>query len=441
MPYFESLDWDTVSSSYYTGDPLEQGKFRVRGSRDVSWRSNPSKTAKSSKVLPTSSVEPYSWFIQLQEFKKQTLIDSGRFDVSAFRTDSGHAWENEKWIYKVPLHNFSVASPVGLTHYRNVMPGWGSSAPFPHAFETHPSGLESWAATQYGRMAPSVSEFSLSSFLGELREGLPRAGTAFLSSKVKNYKALGDDYLNVEFGWKPFLDDLQQLALKLLEASYGLFRPFGATHRSRGAIILDDTLRLDALGTAFAVEVGAFQKALPSYQVPDGQSVTTTVGLRADAYVTRRRKQTRSIEGEFVYIPKAGFDPSKYIDRLETLISTEITPSVLWQLAPWSWLVDWFQEIGDAVASMEAAMNNRILSTYLYAMETTEVSVASSLIGIRPRFAGYTYYGVGSYKQELVYTHKRRIRANPFGFTGSQSTHLTGEQGAILGALGLTRLK
>jgi hypothetical protein len=187
--------------------------------------------------------------------------------------------------------------------------------------------------------------------------------------------------------------------------------------------------------------MGSQVKALPSQPGPGGWWAQSPSQLLAIGTVSTRRKVTRSIEGEFVYIPKAGFDPSKYMDRLETLMQINITPSTLWQLTPWSWLTDWFADLGGSVASMEAAVSNRVLSTYLYAMEHTETSVDSSLAAIRPRLAGWAYYGPSSYHQRLTYTRKRRIRANPFGFTGSSSTHLTGEQGAILGALGLTRLR
>jgi len=169
----------------------------------------------------------------------------------------------------------------------------------------------------------------------------------------------------------------------------------------------------------------------------------TTATARTTGIVQWSEKTTvkRSIEGEFVYIPKAGFDPSKYFDRLETLMSFDITPSVLWNLQPWTWLVDWASDIGGSIASMEAAVSNRVLSTYLYAMETTRVKTRFSAAAIQGRFSNDTYYGPSYHQSEYSYTRKRRIRANPFGFNGSPNSHLTGEQGAILGALGLTRLR
>lgn len=447
MPYVENIDWTTVQSSRLGSGfgPITSGEFVTAYSRDLSWRTGKNALrGRSSTVVPIQTVEPYSWFVDLQNLKKRALTENG-FDASAFRVDTGHPWENEKFEVKNPLLNFQVNFSTSSFIASQAFPVI-SQFPIGGEISSHKvripnSGLESWAATMYGRMAPAVSEFSLSSFLGELREGLPRL-TSTLLRDVKRFNGLGDDYLNVQFGWKPFVNDLRSLATNLLGASYGLYRPFGATHRSRKSIITDEFLRSDGVSEEFQVIAGKYVwpfEAHPPLQIGGSSGNYYSPALLGIPSASRRVEVTRSIEGEFVYIPKAGFDPSKYYDRLETLMSTDITPSTLWQLTPWSWLTDWFSDIGGAISSMEAAISNRVLSTYLYAMETTSVTTRSSLAAIRPT-AGVTYVGPNFYSQETSFTRKRRIRANPFGFTGSSPASLTGDQFAILGALGLTRL-
>jgi hypothetical protein len=302
------------------------------------------------------------------------------------------------------------------------------------------STLESWAALQYGRMAPGVSEFSLSAFLGELREGLPRALPDLLRKRADIARAAGSDYLNVEFGWKPLLDDLQSLALSLLEASYGLFRPFGANHRRREDLPIESFSRFDGSGTLSGY-YGSSSPISHGEHKAEGNGAFGGLSITGQWSTVRRTSIIRSIEGEFVYIPKAGFDPSKYMDRLETLVSLEITPAVLWQLSPWSWMVDWFADIGGAISSMEAAVSNRVLSTYCYAMETTEVSVDNSVASLRHiNSATVSYTGPKIWTGTQRYVRKRRVRANPFGFEGTSNSRPTGEKAAILAALGLTRL-
>jgi hypothetical protein len=145
-------------------------------------------------------------------------------------------------------------------------------------------------------------------------------------------------------------------------------------------------------------------------------------------------------EGEFVYIPKAGFDPSKFLDRYETLVSVDITPAVLWELAPWSWLVDWATQIGAQLSAMEAGLSNRVLSTYFYGMEEATASLKTDVL-VTGNQSGRVHQGPQFMRTEMHRRRRRRIRANPFGYTGNPNTALSGSQMAILGALGLTRLR
>jgi hypothetical protein len=146
------------------------------------------------------------------------------------------------------------------------------------------------------------------------------------------------------------------------------------------------------------------------------------------------------VEGEFVYIPKAGFDPKNFLDRYETLASVNVTPAVLWELAPWSWFVDWFAQIGQAIAAMEAGISNRVLSTYFYAMEDASATTKLSSVNITS-VSGFIYQGPGRVISELSRRRRRRIRGNPFGFSGSSSSALNVQQMGILAALGLTKTR
>ena len=87
-------------------------------------------------------------------------------------------------------------------------------------------------------------------------------------------------------------------------------------------------------------------------------------------------------------------------------------------------------------------MLNRVLTSYLYAMETTTVKRGYLLTKLHPTFSGEIHVGPAAYANTTYYVRKRRIRANPFGFNGSSDfVGLNSEQSAILSALGLTRSK
>jgi hypothetical protein len=139
------------------------------------------------------------------------------------------------------------------------------------------------------------------------------------------------------------------------------------------------------------------------------------------------------------YLP-LNFDPSSYVSKVNQLIDGKLSPATLWELSPWSWLVDWDLRIGDSIKANDLAKNDRLIMHYGYAMEhsvyTTDISwrlrdpFNSSYYKVLPQKGGY-----------LVKTeYKRRIRANPYGFKVANSGGLTASQLGILGALGLKSL-
>jgi hypothetical protein len=111
---------------------------------------------------------------------------------------------------------------------------------------------------------------------------------------------------------------------------------------------------------------------------------------------------------------------------------------VLWELAPWSWLVDWFLHLQDTIASNELAANDRLIMHYGYAFEKTVYT--TELYWRRSSGSAGTWFDVpsrGKYIAETTY--KTRLRANPFGFQVQPDGFLNGNQMSILGALGLTK--
>jgi hypothetical protein len=358
-----------------------------------------------------------------------------RFDPSLIREDTGHPWENRKWNFTGGL-NFDWGAAAGTTVRFSGSALQSAANDFINP-PTSSSDLESQAAVWYGRMAPVVGEFSLSTFLGELREGLPRLLPDIIR-RANFARAAGSDYLNVEFGFKPLVDDLRNIAEILMSASYGLYRPLGAYHRQRAAQPIITFDRVELSNSAGYVATGDYLQTLSG--IPSSTPMTTERIFDIWGSTVRRSTLKRWFEGEFVYIPKASFDPKNFFDRYETLMKVELTPSVLWELSPWSWLFDWFLQIGGAISAMEAGMDNRVLSTYYYAMEEFTSSVSLSVHMFRLR-SGSSPALPSLYLQKSELHTKRRIRGNPFGFTGVSSNPLSLEQSAILGALGLTKTR
>jgi hypothetical protein len=252
-------------------------------------------------------------------------------------------------------------------------------------------------------------------------------------------KGVGGDYLNVQFGWEPLLASIRDVAIGLMAISNGLFGPVGRVHRYFGEEPVTASTSGSWSGT-ISVDVG--RRIPPTFtSIAKYGSGTTVSGIISGEGTYGSKTMTRRwFEGNFIFVPKAGFDPKKYQDRFDALFDTEITPSVLWELAPWSWLVDWYADIGSAIRGMETAFSNRVMSEYAYAMEEVVEDHYFSAKNLRDPFGG-SYQGPKTYYSHSTTTVKRRIRANPFGFTLGVNGGLNTSQLSILAALGLTKVR
>lgn len=107
----------------------------------------------------------------------------------------------------------------------------------------------------------------------------------------------------------------------------------------------------------------------------------------------------------------------------------------LYQLTPWSWLVDYFSNLGDIVSNLNAFASEGLVMPFAYIMSQKDTVVRSSL--------EYEFWNGSGWSKDTVFdtvflTSKRRLPAHPFGF-GISDSGLTGKQLSILVALGLSR--
>lgn len=461
MPYYE--EWyhnDSIANWSYENlagtTSRHSGFANVDLVRIKTYRTRPRSSGKIivSSEIPSATADPYCTFMDTERLKRSTAIARG-FDSSLFQEDRGHPFELLRFKSEGPLWSgtFKNTSPI-LRDYRGANldlrePDDGSVIPYGFA-PIGWSDLESYAQSAYAKAAPTPAVFQLSTFLGELREGLPRLGFQ-LFSKAASFKSLGDDYLNVAFGWKPFISDVQNAAQALMGATTALLGPRGPLHRlrsedvqfasrseNRGQRLLYPTTWIrGSTTTRNANELSQMMVKLTADQSPNGIGGSSGNSLYGNVILSERTESERWFEGSFTFIPKIGFNADSYVDRLSQLVQTDITPSVLWELAPWSWLIDWFVKIGDSIAANEVASDNRILSNYAYAMERREINRACIAYSLN----GPTYAGPSTIARSWTTSGKRRIRANPYGFKPMTAGGFNTNQWLIMAALGLARIQ
>jgi hypothetical protein len=116
------------------------------------------------------------------------------------------------------------------------------------------------------------------------------------------------------------------------------------------------------------------------------------------------------------------------------LLGTRITPAVLWELTPWSWLIDWFVDVQSAITAAGLQLDDGVLMRWAYLMRETRLKVSSTV-----NADGLFVYGPnGPITATTHYVKKERVRGTPFGF-GLNPASFTGGQWAILAALAISK--
>jgi hypothetical protein len=445
VPYYDVQNTTNSEQSYWTtqngtASPIviNDGKSVFEGSKEIGFRT---RLPKGERVVgvPDNVADPYSYFTSLNDWKKRTL--TGDFLIGGIMPDKGHPWELRKHTRTGTRLSFSRMAGSQLQTFVNTALAFSSGGRTYTSFPSVPtSTLSNFGATWYARLATKPGEVSLATILGEVSlEKLPSLLPQSFKKGVWDLKGVGGDYLNVQFGWEPLLASIRDVAIGLMAISNGLFGPVGRVHRYFGEEPVTASTSGSWSGT-ISVDVGRRIPSTFTSIASYGTGTTVSGILTGEGTYGSKTMTRRWFEGNFIFVPKAGFDPKKYQDRFDALFDTEITPSVLWELAPWSWLVDWYADIGSAIRGMETAFSNRVMSEYAYAMEEVVEDHYFSAKNLRDPFGG-SYQGPKTYYSHSTTTVKRRIRANPFGFTLGVNGGLNTSQLSILAALGLTKVR
>lgn len=314
-----------------------------------------------------------------------------------------------------------------------------SDLPTTPSWESMHSTLATYGPTAVRRARPGKEIGGAFQFLVELRDLPRRPGRALLRAGVPGairdaqkfvatMAALGSEYLNVAFGWKPFVSDLQSLYethTRLDKELDNLRRNHGKAQRRRRTIVnsrvTNDTYTQT---TGLGYWSGVHRAPNNSPFTPSGvHSVFTQTVVENHIWFAGRFR---------TYVPYMG--TSEWTGAAtRALYGLNVTPEHLYQVIPWSWLVDWFTNVGAVISNLSSNAAGNLFMDYGFLMqrrkETTSVSqdYTCSALNIAT-----------SVTHEYGWESKTRIMASPFGF-GLKYDDLTGYQKSILAALGLSR--
>ena len=120
------------------------------------------------------------------------------------------------------------------------------------------------------------------------------------------------------------------------------------------------------------------------------------------------------------------------------LLGLNPSPSVVYNAVPWTWLIDWFTNVGNLIENVEPGVADRLAADYFYVMREIQWRRTQDTVGFfrDPQGNPFTVSASASYSK----FRKTRIKGDPFGFNTNPAS-LSGVQLAILGALGMSRIR
>lgn len=293
-------------------------------------------------------------------------------------------------------------------------------------YDTVLSGMSDHTAANYGSTAwkalrPVQPSASGNVFLVELREFLD-----LFKFKLRGYKALGNNYLNYKFGWTPFLGDLGRF-IRTQDAIENLI---ATIRRNNGKWIKRRRTISDTVKSVTTSNQG--NRIYPTLPTPFYGSIPLSscelVKIETDRIWCEAQMK--------YYIPKLEFDLAKDIWSSELrrrIFGLDISPALVWELVPWSWLFDWFTNIGDVFRAISGQSYDNLVAKYAYVMRHRRIYYMYSQI------QNFAYGEPVRLRKSFTVECKEREGASPFGFGLEIPDDLTVSQLAILAALGITR--
>jgi len=236
----------------------------------------------------------------------------------------------------------------------------------------------------------------------------------------------GRQYINLEFGWAPMISDLKGILNDVLN-SYKLIKMYqrGSGKTTRRSFHFDPVIE-----NSQNFQIGARLLNCDEHLFQGGNpfgTVTLYSGLHQNIW----------FKGAYVYFLNFGqalpARMERYASLAQQLLGLKLTPAVLWDLVPWSWLADWRLDLTSMLNINSDLSTDNLVIKYGYLMRLTKAYNSYALTELEPKFGDR-----GPYVNTYSVVQKERVKATPYGF-GVDPGQFTLSQLAILASLGITR--
>lgn len=308
-----------------------------------------------------------------------------------------------------------------------------------------PTNLVPWGSIGWNRALPVRDVGGVARFLGELREAPAMIihtrdflKQFWLQPKYKDFSRSdwANAYLEAQFGWAPVIKDLLgflTLGEKVDKAMRYLVKNNQKPIRKEFDLYnAEESYDLGHTSDDF----GYLRPLLTTQLYKSFNGACHDFRLRVKKRIWFSSKW-------IFYFSKEELNTPAFRNNLRNQLSGVIPDMLtIYQLIPWTWLIDWFTGMGRVVANLALSAKYRQVARYAYVMceeSHTVVTTASQ----------YVRYGTHSSSSSLPYTmvqavgeteltYKQRAAASPYGF-GIAWELFTPYQLSILVALGIGR--
>jgi hypothetical protein len=288
-------------------------------------------------------------------------------------------------------------------------------------------------------------------FLAELHD-LPKVPGRALLDSVRGYPlreiaerarqtafsflgASSDELLNWEFGWRPFLQDLRALRKLTWNLDRALQKLAGENRRN--------LRRRATLETTTNTTGSTWSGAIPVAYVGGGD---VPAGCSGETYIstsTTTTSETWFVAGYRYWIENT----SSWLWKgraAAALYGVLPTPGLIYSITPWTWLADYFSDLGSLAGYLSAGAVDSLVTRYAFTMRHTKrVEEWYATTRVDPASTSSRSWPGCSGTLRSVYTTETKQRGwgwAPFGTNQSlPAASLSPKQRLILAALATSR--
>jgi len=378
------------------------------------------------------------------------------------RYDNGHDFSTLKHYIDFPSGKYVWLKPTSGAGTSTTIYGGcflaitGSASVFPPLSVPSLSQIHSDGARGINQTLPTAPEANLLAMFGELRQRMPefigasvfkrtfvrertviRKGSLSTDRSIRlDPSVIGNEHLNVQFGVMPTVSDVQDLARAIanfmIEANALHERARDVTIRKR--IHLGSSKSYSGVsGDNFKPDVGTFSGT---------NQLTGYFGGASPKFTSDNTSFDSWFSGGYTYHISEGLkflgDAGKYEALANELLGTHLTPETIWELTPWSWVIDWFYSVNSLIENLRLLASDNLVLRYGYVMHHSKC-VRERRYRPTPTITSWGPTTVpGDIVSYFTTESKKRTRATPYGF-GVDMNALSARRISILAALGLTR--